>query len=275
MNILIVDDEPALVAQLEKLTTRLGHNVNTAFNGRQAMESVAAHRDEYHLVISDIRMPEMDGLGLSRTIHKYDVNVPVAFMTGHGDANLAAEAIRTNAIDFVTKPFGIKELRTLLDKISAVYSDSEHQHLWEVDGAHLNCVAVGGPGAIPTIVTELEARVKPYLTAGGIPSRAYALTVAEALRNAMQYGVTDDMGMVMLRVDCNRDVIVTTIVDEGDGFAYESAGLSPTGDDPDKPQRGLFIIRNWMDDVTFGGGGNTIRMVRKLKSPVENVTLAA
>lgn len=84
MNVLIVDDEVLLLRALRRTLVRAGHHVVLATNGREALEALA-HAD-FDVVLSDVRMPEMDGLELARRLVRLQPHLPVLFMTGHTDA---------------------------------------------------------------------------------------------------------------------------------------------------------------------------------------------
>jgi DNA-binding NtrC family response regulator len=109
--ILVVDDEPRMAEAIATALARSGHDCRTATSGREALEAFGARRAD--LVITDWRMPEMDGLALMREIHKIAPSVPVILITAFGDVPSAVAAMREGAFDYVTKPFDNDELRTI------------------------------------------------------------------------------------------------------------------------------------------------------------------
>jgi signal transduction histidine kinase len=114
--ILLVDDEPVILEILEPFLADCGHEVITATNGVEAMSRLQEHHD-VRLVLSDIRMPEMDGLALLETIRLKYPSVPVVLVTGHGDVNVAVAALQKGAYDFIRKPVKLDELMTLLERL--------------------------------------------------------------------------------------------------------------------------------------------------------------
>ncbi len=102
--ILIVDDDPSLLQALpEALRLRLGEvNVETFDSGTAALERIATA--EFDAIISDIKMPGMDGLTLLARIKELQPATPALLITGHGDHELAVQALRGGAFDFVQKP---------------------------------------------------------------------------------------------------------------------------------------------------------------------------
>jgi putative two-component system response regulator len=101
-TILIVDDDRASLLMLEDLLTLSGFRVLTAEEGRQGIEAFVNHSPD--LVITDIRMPHVDGLELLRNIRELDALTPVILVTGHGDLENAMRALRRGAYDFILKP---------------------------------------------------------------------------------------------------------------------------------------------------------------------------
>ncbi|GCF08801.1 ATP-binding response regulator [Dictyobacter arantiisoli] len=102
--ILIVDDDTALLQALpQALHLRLpGTKVDTSDSALNALEMIQTH--DYDAIVSDIKMPGMDGLALLQHIQKYRPDTPTLLITGHGDHSLAIQALRGGAYDFIQKP---------------------------------------------------------------------------------------------------------------------------------------------------------------------------
>jgi two-component system, sensor histidine kinase and response regulator len=103
-RILLVDDDAALLDALpEALRLRMdGIQVDTADSGLGALERI---RDvDYDAIVSDIKMPGLDGLALLREIREARPRTPTLMITGHGERDLAVQALRGGAYDFVQKP---------------------------------------------------------------------------------------------------------------------------------------------------------------------------
>ena len=103
-NILIVDDDTALLQALpQALLLRMRDvNVDTSDSAAGALQLICAR--EYDAIVSDIKMPGMDGLALLGKIRELRQNTPTLLITGHGDHNLAIQALRGGAYDFIQKP---------------------------------------------------------------------------------------------------------------------------------------------------------------------------
>ncbi|MBI3079293.1 MAG: sigma-54-dependent Fis family transcriptional regulator [Deltaproteobacteria bacterium] len=102
-RILIVDDEEDILYVLGGHLTRAGYTVTTARDGEEALGRFRETRHD--LVIADVRMPKLDGLGLLRALRQIDPEVGVIMITGHGSIDTAVEAMKVGAYDYLTKPF--------------------------------------------------------------------------------------------------------------------------------------------------------------------------
>lgn len=113
-QILVVDDEPNLRRVLSAQLARDGYDVHTADDGEQALALLAENHID--LVITDLRMPKMDGMELLRRAVALDGELPVVMITAHGTVDNAVEALKTGAFDYITKPFDQSEVRTIVKK---------------------------------------------------------------------------------------------------------------------------------------------------------------
>ena len=103
-SVLIVDDDSALLEALpEALRLRMsGVTVDTADSAAAALDRIAAH--DYDAIVTDIKMPGMDGLALLAEIRRHQPDTPVLMITGHGEDVLAIQSLRSGAYDFIQKP---------------------------------------------------------------------------------------------------------------------------------------------------------------------------
>ncbi len=113
-TLLLVDDEPDIREVLEIFLTELGYHVHTAANGEEALAEF--HRTVPAIVLSDIKMPVMDGIELLRRIKKQSPATEVIMITGHGDMDLAIESLKLEATDFITKPVNDQILEFALER---------------------------------------------------------------------------------------------------------------------------------------------------------------
>jgi len=114
-SILIVDDEMDMLQLLKRsLEPDLNCTVETALSGEQTLQLL--ERKMFDLVLADIKMPGMNGLELLELIKRENPDLTVVMMTGHGDIEMAVEAMKSGAYDFITKPFDHDALVLRLEK---------------------------------------------------------------------------------------------------------------------------------------------------------------
>jgi len=116
-KVLVVDDEQGMREFLTMLLEKQGHRVITAADGEQALQLVAEHTPD--LVISDLRMPNVDGIGLLAGVRKQHPELPVILVTAYASSDSTIQAMRLGADDYITKPFRIEEIRLVVEKALA------------------------------------------------------------------------------------------------------------------------------------------------------------
>jgi two-component system C4-dicarboxylate transport response regulator DctD len=107
-QVLIVDDEEAMRTATAQWLDLDGYAVTAMADARAALERLTPAFDG--VVISDVKMPRMDGMALQQTIAAIDSDIPVVLVTGHGDVSMAVEAMRNGAYDFIEKPYSPERL---------------------------------------------------------------------------------------------------------------------------------------------------------------------
>lgn len=120
-EILIVDDEPRLLRVLRLGLPEHGFNVLTASNGQEALKILFdKHVD---VVVTDIRMPVMDGVELIYEMERLEIKLPVVVTTAHADVETAVKTLKHGACDYIRKPFSVEELvqsvKKAMEKVSA------------------------------------------------------------------------------------------------------------------------------------------------------------
>jgi nitrogen regulation protein NR(I) len=123
-QILIADDEPNMRRVLTAQLTRDGYEVQSVEDGQRAKEALEDHH--FDVVISDLRMPKIDGITLLKHIVGTQPKLPVIMITAHGTVDTAVEALKLGAYDFVTKPFDKNELRNVVAKAARTAELSQH-----------------------------------------------------------------------------------------------------------------------------------------------------
>ena len=145
-KILIIEDEPAIRRVLVKILAEedKSHQIDEAENGIEAINKIK--KESYDLIISDIKMPKVDGMEVLDFSKKNTPETPIIMISGHGDLELAVDSMKKGAFDYISKPPDLNRLLTtvrnaldrkqlvvenklLRKKISKNFSDSEYDVL--------------------------------------------------------------------------------------------------------------------------------------------------
>lgn len=111
-TIMIVDDEPRACQLFEKILREEGYRVVTATSGQLALELVSEARPQ--LILLDIVMPEMDGLATLKELRRQRYSCTVILLTAQGTLQTAREAMMLGAYDYITKPFNLEFLKSVV-----------------------------------------------------------------------------------------------------------------------------------------------------------------
>jgi DNA-binding NtrC family response regulator len=113
-RILIVDDDPEFADSLAEHMSGLGHSVKVAYDGQEGLDRFRT--GVFHIVLTDLQMPGMDGMALLHEIKQLDDRCVVVLITGFGTVKSAVKAIKEGAYDFVTKPVKLDEVDVVVNR---------------------------------------------------------------------------------------------------------------------------------------------------------------
>jgi two-component system response regulator HydG len=113
-KILIVEDDVAFCTMLKTFLQKKGYQVFTAFSGNEAIQRIK--KDTFDVVLSDVRLPDSDGITLLAEILKHNSDTQVIIMTGYAEINMAVSAIKKGAFDYVSKPFNPDAILQTIEK---------------------------------------------------------------------------------------------------------------------------------------------------------------
>lgn len=133
MNLFLVDDDPIIRAGISKIIEKSGEAytvVGEASDGEMALEAIRAN-ENIDLILTDIRMPIMDGLELIREIRKFNIYVRIVVLSGYDDYRYVRNAFMDGAVDYLLKPIVKKDLLQLLQKIENQIQLEAQKNLYE------------------------------------------------------------------------------------------------------------------------------------------------
>lgn len=289
MKILLVEDGKEFLFSLQKLLDAYGHSVTSAENGALAWDIYSRDSDTFDVVVTDIKMPVLGGLELLKKIRNGDSEIPVILMTGHGDLEGAVQALKYEAFDFMIKPFELKDLVFVLEKLENLKTPVEElKSTFQSYEENMSISIQSHTSFIPSVVRHLHNHFKSILAINKINRYKFALCLQEALTNAIVHGNLEISSAVKesswsefnkmiserekdphycerrVRIDCTfrQSSLSIQIEDEGNGFDFDNLS------DPNDPMsllcsgRGILMIRQFMNEVEWNETGNVIRMVK-------------
>ncbi len=115
-RVLIVDDDPGIRETISQIIEELGYNPDTAADGLEALAMLDT--GSYLCVFTDIMMPKMTGIELIKKIKARDVSLPIIVITGYASLEIAIDAMKCGASDFISKPFKVSQIQLLLSKVN-------------------------------------------------------------------------------------------------------------------------------------------------------------
>lgn len=126
-TIWIVDDDNSIRWVLEKALSAVGYNCMSFPDGKLMLSQLEVEHPD--VIISDIRMPGLDGLTLLERVHQFDSDLPVIIMTAHSDLDSAVNAYQSGAFEYLPKPFDIDEAVVLAERAVNFSKEQKKQHL--------------------------------------------------------------------------------------------------------------------------------------------------
>jgi two-component system cell cycle response regulator CpdR len=111
-RILIAEDEPNVRALVTRALTQDGHDVIATADGSEALEAFTRAKKPFNLLLTDIKMPMMDGIALALTVARDDPELPILLMTGYADQRERASGLDALIHDVIAKPFTLFEIQS-------------------------------------------------------------------------------------------------------------------------------------------------------------------
>jgi putative nucleotidyltransferase with HDIG domain len=147
-KILVVDDELQIQLLLEEFLTSLGHTVRVAGDGEQALQLL--QREAFDGVLADLKMAKLEGMELLRRIKLSHPTLPVIMITGYPSVEVAVEAMKAGAVDFITKPLRLDTVRLALARITGNHLSRQSI------STHLSTSTISGPSPLCTLPGKIK-----------------------------------------------------------------------------------------------------------------------
>lgn len=289
--VLAVDDSITQVTGMQLLLQQHGYEVMTAANGQLALEAVRQRRPD--LVVTDLQMPEMDGLQLVAALRQEFAGLPIILTTAKGSEDIAAKALRMGASSYVPKRTLNEDLVPTIERMMSMVDVAEHtaKPLTLLTSIRLELSLGNDDIQVPDVIARLEKPLAELGLLDDTMQMQISTALDEALINAiihgnleitteLRYQGTDEQFREIVRerqrqmpfrdrnvtitMEADREEVTFTIRDQGPGFDVtklpdptDFSNLGECGG------RGLLLINAFMDKVIHRDNGNEIVMSKK------------
>ena len=289
-SVLVVEDSRTQSTQIRLMLKHAEFEVYVAENGREALDVLKTHQPD--MVLTDLQMPEMDGLELVQALRDQYPRLPVVLMTQHGSEEIALAALRQGAASYLPKNQLHHFLVATLDDIleSARFAHRQERIQKCRFRTEIQYRLPNDPSLMAPLSAQIEHELEDLHFAGPTTLRQIGVALRKALDNAIYHGnleLGEDEraeGELVYRdlaerrrhkpPWCERSVWVTVIVDEAgawftvrdEGPGFDAASL-PDSDGSANLDilrgSGLLLIRTFMDEVEHNALGNEITMIKR------------
>jgi CheY-like chemotaxis protein len=280
-KILLVDDNAQVRETLARFLDVERYEALEAADGQAALDLLRA-RGDIDVIVTDVQMPNVDGLQLARAVRRRWPSLPVVIISGLGREEVAIDALRAGATNYLRKPFRNAEFDLVIRQSLELAQGRRRRdegHAYLLQSTKLFELPPD-PAALPRVIPLLTQGLVELGVVGPQDLLHVEVALQEALLNAIVHGTLELTGqlppdragldevcrerrldpryadrVVRAAVEVDRHGLQVVIEDQGAGF-----------DPATPPGNGLFLMRSFMDDVIFEEGGRRVVLVRRRDS---------
>jgi CheY-like chemotaxis protein len=291
-SILVVDDNPGDQVLAKTYLQAIDDlQVSFAQDGDEALTVIADQQPD--VVLTDLRMPRVDGIELVGKVHDRYPLIPIILMTSHGSEQIAVAALNAGAASYVPKRHLEEQLPETIERVLALAAARHRRHAVNqcLINAELNYELDNDPTLIPTLIACFQENIERLGFGSETDRTRVGMALQEALDNALYHGnleVASELKdtnrddyyrlaterreqapyrdrRVHVTVLESREQVTYVIRDEGPGFDPESLPDPTAPENMEKASgRGLLLIRTFMDEVRHNDSGNEITLVKHI-----------
>jgi len=302
-DILVVEDSEFDRYIVDRVFRAIGSwNAEFVTSGAEALARLQVRG--FDLILTDLHMPEMNGLELLKCVQEQKIQTPLVIMTGKGSEELAIQALRNGAANYIVKKKLALDLPGIIQKVmqAANSNHRESRLLQHIQHAQFRFELPNDPILVHSVVPFLQDTIRRLGLLSASELTILGIGLEEALSNARIHGNLEVSSMLReLSTDayerlieqrmqqqpyCHRTIAVSMsieaeqltfcISDQGPGFDVTAI---PDPTDPEnlfRPcGRGLFLIRAFMDQVSHNAQGNQITLCKTVRPPLQRAELSA
>jgi YesN/AraC family two-component response regulator len=291
-SILVIDDEKSIRDMLRAGFTQYGYNFYDAADGINGIEVYKRTRPD--IVLTDVKMPEMSGLELTRQLKGIETDADIVIMTGYGSEELVIEALRSGATNYIKKPISLNELFNILDGIilnrerrrksevikdvvvfekKKLVIDNEISRIWGI----INQILFNIPNGVSDAGLE-GMRLGLYeIILNAIEHGNLGISYeekSESIQNNKYLDLLEsrssqpDRKQKRVFIDCTIDhmELSVEIRDQGEGFDFhEFAGTESREEILRAHGRGIFLASLYFDRIEYVEPGNTVTISKRFQ----------
>lgn len=289
-RVLVAEDSRTQSAQIKAMLEQSGFEVGTALNGIEALKLIPTFKP--NVVLTDLEMPEMNGLQLVEAIKEQHAFLPVVLMTAMGSEEIAMKALRAGAANYIPKRMLEKVLATIVEEAAwqARVHENEQLVLSRLKRVEYFFDLGNESAVLESLVAHVGRELERRRTFDDIAIMQITMALTEALTNAINHGnlelssaLREEDGELYHKLGDERrqqspyqdrsvtvtakiadDELCFVINDEGPGFDMSIVPDPTDESNLDKSSgRGLMLIQTFMDEVRYNDAGNQITLIKR------------
>lgn len=261
--ILVVDDEEIVRTTLKRVLNRNEMEVTMAASAKEALELLKTRA--FDLIVTDVKMPEMDGIKFLKRVKAKDSELPVVVLTGFATVEMTKDALQSGAFNFITKPFEVENILSIIKKGLALKKKIViNREIAAFTKIAFDIEIPSRSDLLGGVIFYILEQLKLMDFSHQIISTDILMTLDESLTNALKHGNKEDaQKKIFVRVQIDPRKMEIVIRDEGDGFSPGKL-IDPLSADGIERNcgRGVFLMKGYMDEVKFNDKGNEVNMVK-------------
>ena len=291
-KILVVDDEQQICSMIVRLLNINNYQADTASNGKEALAKI--QENEYEIVLTDIKMPEMDGIALIKAAKEFKPNLIFIVISGFGTLDIVIETMKIGAINFIKKPISVVELLSTIKKAEDLILSRNLPIEMSRFIEHVEkVIKIGAKDLIDQMNIVVNYLTQDLTQFGLNPVKVENIIMAlyETLNNAVEHGCLhlekilsresdpelfeNYLQLKLERVNkpefqnkpihivmkIEHEMLSYRISDPGEGFDYSHVvDQSKESVFSNQLSKGIFLIKNAVDEIKFNDKGNEIQL---------------
>jgi YesN/AraC family two-component response regulator len=262
-KILVVDDEEILRSTLKRVLNRDDMETTLTASAKEALALL--ENEKFDLIITDVKMPEMDGITFLKTVRSNDPEVPIVILTGFATVEMTRDALQSGAYNFITKPFEVENILGIVKKgLSLKKEIVRNKEVASFTKCAFDVEIPSRSELLGGVIFYIIEQLKLVDFSERIISTEILMTLDEAITNAHKHGNKNNKEKkIFVRTKIDAQKMEMSIRDEGEGFDPDKLidPLSPEGIERNCG-RGVFLIKSYMDEVSYNDKGNELTIVK-------------